>query len=427
MGLRSLIPHPIQIVNYLLKSVAIMTATERFTPSERAMSIRYAIRDVVVEAVKLERQGHRILRLNIGDPNAYDFDTPEHIKEGTIRAIKEGHNGYAPSEGVLELREAISEREIRDGRNIGPEDVVVTAGVTEALQMLFAALEGRGVLIPAPAYPPYTTYTKFFGAVPIEYPGIEENDWQPDVDFIRRTLESDREGKISAISVINPNNPTGAFYPEKTVREIMSLAGEYGVMVISDEIYDRMLYGREVVKPGSHGKDADIPLIVLNGVSKVYFAPGWRTGYMAFQENGKLREFREALMKQARARLCPNVPSQFGYLSAITGHQDFMNGYLKRLRERRDYSVQRINDIEGLSTRVPEGAFYMFPKIGDGTGDDYRFVMDILHNCHVLFVHGSGFSEKYGKGHFRMVFLPDIETLKEAFDRIEGYLKKNPI
>lgn len=404
-----------------------MSGVDRYSPSERAMSIRYAIRDVVVEAVRLEKKGHRILRLNIGDPDAYDFDTPSHIKEGTIRAINEGYNGYAPSEGIPELRKAISERERMDGREIGTEDVLVTAGVTEALQMLFGALNGKGVLIPAPAYPPYTTYTRFFGAFPIEYPGVEEDDWQPDIEFIRQALESDREGKISAISIINPNNPTGAFYSEKTVREIMNIAGAYGVMVISDEIYDRMLYQRDPVKPGANRTDLDVPLIVLNGISKVYFAPGWRIGYMAFQENGELGRLREAIMKQARARLCPNVPSQFGYLHALTGSQDFMKNYLQRLKERRDYSVKRINEIEGLSTRVPEGAFYMFPKIGDATVDDYKFVMEILHECHVLFVHGSGFSEKYGKGHFRMVFLPKVEILREAFDRIEEYLKKNPV
>jgi len=403
-----------------------MSLDHCFEPSDRTKNIRYAIRDVVVEANKLKRQGHTILHLNIGDPNAYDFDTPEHIKQGTINALMQGHSGYSPSVGIQPLREAIAHREQEDGRELCSEDVIVTAGVTEGLQMLFANLEGKKVLIPAPAYPPYTTYAKFYGAVPVEYPAIEEEDWQPDIDFIRRALEFDTNHEITALCIINPNNPTGAFYSEKTVRELMEIAGEFGIMVISDEIYDRMLYDREVVKPGIRSVDQDIPLIIFNGISKVYFAPGWRIGYMAFQENGVLDEFRESIARQVRARLCPNTPCQYGYLEALRGPQDFLEEYIGRLRARRDYCVKRINGIEGLSTRVPEGAFYMFPKIGEGKMDDARFVKDILNNCHTLFVHGSGFSREYGKGHFRMVFLPDLDTLEIAFDRIENYLAQHP-
>lgn len=395
-----------------------------YDPSERTKNIRYAIRDVAVAADKLKRKGHNIMHLNIGDPNAYDFDTPDHIKQGVVNALENGHSGYTPSTGIEDLREAIAEREQSDGRELCHDDVVVTAGVTEGLQMLFANLEGKEVLIPAPAYPPYTTYAKFYGAIPVEYPGVEELDWQPDVDFIRKALENDKEGKIAAISLINPNNPTGAFYPEKTVREVMGLAGEYDRMVVSDEIYDLMLYDRDVVKPGVFGRDKDVPLIILNGISKVYFAPGWRIGYMAFQDDGKLDEFRESIHRQVRARLCPNSLCQYGYLEALRGPHDFLDDYLGKLKQRRDYAVKRINAMEGLSTRTPEGAFYMFPKIGDGTGDDARFVKDILENCHVLFVHGSGFSQHYGEGHFRMVFLPELALLEKAFDRIERFLEK---
>lgn len=400
-----------------------MSQYKGFDPSERTKNIRYAIRDVVVEANKLKRKGHSILHLNIGDPNAYDFDTPDHIKQGTIRALEEGHNGYSPSEGIPELRDAIAAREHEDGRDICSEDVIVTAGVTEGLQMMFANFEGKKVLIPAPAYPPYTTYAKFFGTIPVEYPAVEEDEWQPDLDFIRRELDMDVKREISALCIINPNNPTGAFYSGKTVKALMDVAGEFGIMVVSDEIYDRMLYDREMVKPGISGGERDIPMVILNGISKVYFAPGWRVGYMAFRENGELNEFRESIARQVRARLCPNTPCQYGYLEALRGPHDFLVEYIGRLRVRRDYCVKRINDIEGLSTRVPEGAFYMFPKIRDGQGDDAAFVKDILHHCHTLFVHGSGFSERYGKGHFRMVFLPDMDTLKIAFDRIEGFMK----
>jgi len=400
-----------------------MSSDSRFEPSDRTKNIRYAIRDVVVEANKLKEKGHTILHLNIGDPNKYDFDTPDHIKQGAIKGILEGYNGYSPSEGFPELRKEIAIRERKDGRDIRIDDVIVTAGVTEGLQMLFANLEGKKVLIPAPAYPPYTTYGKFFGAVPLEYPAVEELDWQPDIEFLRRTLEKDKERKIEALCIINPNNPTGAFYHEKTVRELMAIAGEYDIMVISDEIYDRMLYDRDVVKPGVFGKDSDIPLIILNGISKVYFAPGWRIGYMTFQDHGRLDEFKESIHRQVRARLCPNSPCQSGYIEALRGPHDFLDEYIKRLKERRDYSVKRINDIDGLSTRVPEGAFYMFPKIRDGNVDDAKFVKDLLNQFYVLIVHGSGFSRIHGKGHFRMVFLPEIDILEEAFNGIEEFVK----
>lgn len=394
-----------------------------FDPSERTKNIRYAIRDVVVKANKLKQQGHEILHLNIGDPNAYDFDTPEHIKQGTIRALEKGAGGYSPSEGIMPLREAIAAREQNDGRELCADDVVVTAGVTEGLQMLFANLEGKKALIPAPAYPPYTTYAKFYGAIPVEYPTIEEDDWQPDIDFIRRTLELDVKHEINALCIINPNNPTGSFYSEKTVRELMNIAGEFGIMAISDEIYDRMLYDREIVKPGVAKSDRDIPLIIFNGVSKVYFAPGWRIGYITYQDDGSLDMFRESIARQVRARLCPNTPCQYGYLEALRGPHDFLDENIRKLRIRRDYCVKRITEIEGLSTRTPEGAFYMFPKIDDGNVDDQKFVTDLLNACHTLFVHGSGFSTEYGKGHFRMVFLPDLPTLESAFDRIEAFMK----
>lgn len=400
-----------------------MTANPRLEPSQRSKDIRYAIRDVVIEARKQEELGHKILRLNIGDPNAYDFDTPQHIIQGAIEGMKNDHNGYSPSEGIPELRNAISQNERKYGREIGTKDIVVTAGVTEALQMLFANLDGKKVLIPAPSYPPYTTYARFNYVEPIEYPTIEGNNWQPDIDFIRRVLEKDTEKKIAALSIINPNNPTGAVYPEKTVRDMVSVAAEHGLMVISDEIYDLMLYDRDVVKPGR--RDNDVPFIIFNGISKVYFAPGWRIGYMAFLDNGELDEFRESIFKQARARLCPNTPCQYGYKAALEAPNHFLEGNIARLKERRDYCVKRIKGIDGLSTRVPEGAFYMFPRIRDGNGNDFKFVIDILKECGVLFVHGSGFSAEYGKGHFRMVFLPELKALEKAFDNIESYMNKN--
>ncbi|ASJ16892.1 alanine aminotransferase [Thermococcus chitonophagus] len=390
--------------------------------SKRALSIEYAIRDVVLPARELEKKGIKVIRLNIGDPVKFDFQPPEHMKEAYCKAIKDGHNYYGDSEGLLELREAIVEREKKkNGVDITPEDVRVTAAVTEALQLLFGALldPGDEVLIPGPSYPPYTGLVKFLGGVPVEYRTVEEDGWQPDIDDLRRKITE----RTKAIAVINPNNPTGALYEKKTLKEILNVAGEYDIPVISDEIYDLMTYEGKHVSPGSLTKD--VPVIVMNGLSKVYFATGWRLGYLYYVDpENKLAEIREAVDKLARIRICPNTPAQFAAIAGLTGSMDYLEEYMKKLKERRDYIYKRLNEIPGISTTKPQGAFYIFPKIEDGPWkDDKEFVLDVLHNAHVLFVHGSGFGE-YGRGHFRAVFLPPVEILEEAMDRFEKFMRE---
>ncbi|MDK2869946.1 MAG: alanine-synthesizing transaminase [Pyrococcus sp.] len=390
--------------------------------SKRALSVEYAIRDVVLPARELEKKGIKVIRLNIGDPVKFDFQPPEHMKEAYCKAIKEGHNYYGDSEGLPELRKAIVEREKRkNGVDITPDDVRVTAAVTEALQLIFGALldPGDEILVPGPSYPPYTGLVKFYGGKPVEYRTIEEEDWQPDIDDIRKKITD----RTKAIAVINPNNPTGALYDKKTLEEILNIAGEYEIPVISDEIYDLMTYEGEHISPGSLTKD--VPVIVMNGLSKVYFATGWRLGYMYFVDpENKLSEVREAIDRLARIRLCPNTPAQFAAIAGLTGPMDYLKEYMKKLKERRDYIYKRLNEIPGISTTKPQGAFYIFPKIEEGPWkNDKEFVLDVLHNAHVLFVHGSGFGE-YGAGHFRAVFLPPIEILEEAMDRFEKFMKE---
>jgi aspartate/methionine/tyrosine aminotransferase len=389
--------------------------------SQRALDIEYAIRDIVLPARKLEEQGHKIYKLNIGDPNAYDFDTPEHIKNAYISAIKNAKNGYSASEGVPETLDAIVKKEKRSNVDIMKKDVVVTTGVTEALHLVFgAALSPNDeFLIPGPSYPPYTTYCKFYGAKPVSYRTIEEENWQPDIDDIRKKITR----KTKVIALISPNNPTGAIYSRKTLQRILDIVAENKHMfVISDEIYDKMSYEESFVSPAEINKD--VPMILFNGISKIYLAPGWRIGYLAFRDPlGVLSQIKDGVFKQARARLCPNTPAQYAFAEALDGPQDHIKEVVRILKERRDYCVKRINSIDGLHTQIPDGAFYMFPKIWDGKVDDKKFVLDILHHAHVLLVHGSGFCQMYGKGHFRLVFLPPIDTLEKAFDNIEKYMK----
>lgn len=391
-----------------------------FRATKRAKEIEYAIRDVVVPARELERRGIEVLKLNIGDPIKYDWETPEHVREAAAGAVMESRSEYSPSEGLPELREEIAAKHRRQGVDVDAENVVVTTGVTEALMLIFgAALEGGDeILVPGPTYPPYITYARFYGARPVSYRTVEEEGWVPDVDDIRRKIGP----RTKCIAVINPNNPTGALYDGKTLREIMDLAGEHNLFVISDEIYDELIYEGEFISPPSLAPD--VPAFLLNGISKVFFAPGWRIGYMALRdEEGVMADIWDGILRQARARLCPNTPLQVGYLAGLRGPRDFLCEAIRKLRERRDYAARRINEIDGLSVVSPKGAFYMFPRV-EGCEDDKKFVLDLLHTKHVLAVHGSGFCPTYGRGHFRIVNLPPVEYLERALDRVEEFMRE---
>ena len=394
--------------------------------ASRAATIEYAIRDVVVHARELERAGREVIYLNIGDPLKFDFDTPEHIKEALYRAVKEGRNWYGPSEGLPELREAICEKEKRfNDVDIGPEDVIVTTGVSEAINFLFGALlePGDQVLVPGPTYPPYISYARFFGAEPVPYRTVEEEGWAPDIDDMREKLTD----KTKLVVLINPNNPCGAVYGPKVVKEILDLAGEHGVPVASDEIYDRIIFDGHFKSTAS--LTGDVPVIGLNGFSKVYLMTGWRLGYMYFRDQeGVLEGLREAVVKLARIRLCTNTPVQVAAIEALRGPQDHVKEMVDKLRERRDIAYKRLNEIDGISTARPEGAFYIFPKvegIGSKWKSDKEFVLQLLRETGVLVVHGSGFCERFGPGHFRAVFLPPPEALEEALSRIGSFVEKH--
>jgi tyrosine/nicotianamine family aminotransferase len=394
--------------------------------SKRSQGISYAIRDVVLPARELEKKGYEILRLNIGDPNKYDFDTPQHMKDALYDAAQEGYNGYAPSEGYLELREEIVTREQqRNNVSYTVEDVCITTGVTESLQILLeASLDPNDeLLIPGPTYPQYQLIAKVNEALPIPYRCLEEDGWQPDVDQIRRKLSN----RTKAIVLINPNNPTGALYTQKIVKEIIDLAGEYNVPIVSDEIYDDLTFSEKQIATASLAKD--VPIITFNGFSKVFLVPGWRLGYVMFHhESGELSEVQDAFMRIARSRLCANSVCQRACIAALRGAQDHVLHVNNKLKKRRDFAFKRLNEIPGISTAKPEGAFYIFPKIEvmkeNIWNTDKDFVLDLLNETQVLVVPGSGFCQTYGKNHFRAVILPPMNTLEKAFDKMEVFMKK---
>ena len=389
----------------------------------RAANIEYAIRDVVVPATALEADGHEIIKLNIGDPIAYPgLPTPSHMVEAFKDSLSRGETGYSPSYGLAELRVAIANDESNKGWNCSPDDVYVCHGVTEALQIIFTAtLEvGTKVLAPGPHYPPYMAYPQLYGAETIEYRLDSDNGWRVDFDDIERKMDD----SVRLLVLINPNNPTGNVANSDEIDRMISIAEKWpNCMIIADEIYDELDFTDTQTSVASRSKS--VPIFVLNGVSKVYYAPGWRIGYMALHDpTNRLGAVRDGIERLLRSRLCASTPAQMGYLAGLTQSRDWMDGYTQNVLKKRDICLKRISEIDGLEVQQPGGAFYMFIRLTDPhwAKEDKKFVLGLLHSEHVLVVHGSGFSQQMGNGHFRLVYLAEPDVLNEAFDRIERFL-----
>jgi alanine-synthesizing transaminase len=390
--------------------------------SDRTCGVEYAIRDIISYARKYESTGKQIIYLNIGDPVKYDFKTPEHIKLALIDAVKDNKNYYAESEGLPELRKAIVEKESQKGLSVTEEDVLVTNGVSEGLDMTMASIidPNSEVLMPGPYYPPYASYVKFYGGKPVEFKLHE--DGRPDLEDIISKINF----KSRAMCIISPNNPTGEVFDRKSLQQLIDIAAEHDLYVICDEIYDKIVFGDKFTAIGKVAKDA--PVILLNGFSKAYLMTGWRCGYICTNGNSrKLNEIRENIPKLARVRISTNLPVQIAAVQALQGPQDHIIEMVKKLRRRRDYVVRSLNAIEGISCKMPQGAFYVFPKINLDSRwkDDKQFVLDLLNNTGVLTVHGSGFGTAFGAGHFRIVYLPPEEFLVQAMDKLERFIYKS--
>lgn len=388
--------------------------------------MNYAIREVTVPAAAAAKAGRKLLDLNIGDPNKWDFETPEYFKATLRAAVDETDNGYGDSQGNLDLREAIVQREYeKHGARITSDDVYVTAGVSECISVMMGTLiePGDEVLVPGPGYPSYAQYINFYEGRTVSYRQMEEEDWRPDTDMIRRRI-SDR---TKALVLINPNNPTGAVYDERTVREIGDIAAEYGIPLISDEIYDKIIMEGEYFS-ASRLPD-DIPRVILNGFSKVNLMPGWRMGYCYFMDReGLMDEIREGMMRQFRARICANVPCQAAARASLQGPQGYIEDLNRKLRERSEFTHRRLNEIPGISTNRAKGAFYMFPRVdlgGTPWRSDKDMVLDLIAEEGVVVVHGSGFDPEFGSGHFRTITLPPMEVLEEAYDKLESFMVRH--
>jgi len=399
---------------------------QEINAAQRSLNIEYAIRDVVVPATELEAQGHSIIKLNIGDPIAYPgLPTPAHMVEAFTDALNNGRNGYSPSYGLPELREAIANDEKQKGWPATSDDVYVCHGVTEALQILFqATLEaGNQVLAPGPHYPPYMAYPQMYGAETIEYALDAHDGWTLDFDDIEEKMNAN----VRLFVLINPNNPTGAVIGKEEIERLLTILEAWpDCILVADEIYDGLDFSNRQVSAASCSKLT--PVVTMNGVSKVYYAPGWRIGYMAIHDpKTTMASIRDGIERILRSRLCASTPAQLGFLAGLNQDRSWMKEYSKTVKERRDVCLDRIASIEGLEVEAPEGAFYMFVRLTDEKwkNNDKEFVLQLLHEEHVLLVHGSGFSREKGKGHVRLVFLPDVQTLHTAFDRIDSFLLRH--
>ena len=385
--------------------------------SDRISNVEYAIRDITLHARQYEKSGRKIIYLNIGDPVKYDFPTPDHIKKALIDAILNNFNYYADSEGILELRQAIVEKESLKGLSVTVEDVLVTNGISEGLDMVAASIvePNSEVLMPGPYYPPYASYVKFYGGKPIEFKLTE--DGTPDLDDIKSKITS----KARALCIINPNNPTGEVFNSKSLKQLIDVAAEHDMYIICDEIYDKLVFDQEFTGIGKVANDSAV--ILLNGFSKVYLMTGWRCGYICMNSDcQKLENIRNNIPKLARVRIAANLPVQKAAVAALQGPQSYIAKTVTTLKKRRDLVVKRLNEIDGISCKLPNGAFYSFPKILlNRWKDDKDFVLDLLNKTGILTVHGSGFGE-LGKGHFRIVYLPNEQVLQEAMDKLSNFI-----
>src|SRR5258708_1347407 len=395
-----------------------VTQPVAIAPAQRLDNLRYAIRDLVGLANEVKNQGHKILFLNVGDPNIFDFATPAHVIEAAYRAMRDNKNGYAPSEGVPEALEAIRTEAEQSGIS-SIQDVFITNGAGEAVDVCLTALlnPGENVLPPSPDYTLYTAGLCKTGAEMNSYFLNEDDGWQPDLEDMRRKINP----RTRAIILINPNNPTGALCMPKMLEQIAELARQHNLLIIADEIYNKL-----ILDGGDHISIAaiapDVPVVTLGGLSKNYLAPGWRIGWgIVSGDAAAVKPYVEGIHRLLRARLCANHPEQYAIKPALDGPQDHLVEVHNKLRARRDLTAQWCNATPRLSCVSPRGAFYAYPPI-DIKEADHSFVKHLCPAKHVLVVHGSGFGQKAGTRHFRIVFLPDEATLTKAYQSISEFI-----
>ena len=391
----------------------------KFPTAVRARHIRYAVRDIVLVARQAQQSGLPLRYLNIGDPLQFDFQTPAHIVEAICSAIRANHNGYAPSEGLPEALEAVRAQSEADGlRQV--QDVYIGNGASECAEVALAALvdPGDNVLVPSPGYPLYSALLAKLGCVERAYALDESNGWQPDAEAIAEQIDA----RTRVMVLINPNNPTGSVCTEQTLRALLELAARHDLVVIADEIYERLVLDGKPVRLAS--LDTEVPILTLSGLSKAYLGPGLRLGWCITSGPAQIvAPIIDAMHKFIRARLCANHPVQYAVKPALMGDQSHLSVVIDKLRRRRDRTVAMLNATPGVNCVSPRAAFYAFPRLLDlPGGDDTDFVHALIRATGVVVVPGAGFGQAAGSNHFRLVFLPEEEVLEAALGLVADFL-----
>ncbi len=394
--------------------------------SDKLAHVCYDIRGPVLDiAKKMEEEGQKIIKLNIGNLAAFGFDSPEEVQRDMIRNLPNAA-GYTDSKGIFAARKAVMHYTQEKGiKGVGLDDIYLGNGASELIVMAMNALLNNGdeVLVPAPDYPLWTAAVSLSGGVPIHYVCDEQNEWMPDLDDLQNKITE----KTRAIVVINPNNPTGALYDNATLLKIIELARQHGLIVYADEIYDKILYDGNT-HTSMAALSEDVLTITFNGLSKAYRSCGYRVGWMVVSGTNKkfAKDYIEGLDMLASMRLCPNAPGQYAIQTALGGYQS-INELIApdgRFTRQRDLAYQLLTEIEGLTCVKPKGSLYMFPKLDLNIypiSDDQAFIAQLLKEQKVLLVQGTGFNWMK-PDHFRVVFLPYEDDLKEAIGRIAQFL-----
>ncbi|WP_224996969.1 pyridoxal phosphate-dependent aminotransferase [Cesiribacter sp. SM1] len=393
----------------------------------RLDSVNYELQGPLYEKAKeLEEQGHRILKLNLGNPAPFGFDAPQHVVDHIIQNLPKAQ-GYADYRGIVPAREAIRDYYRTKGvQGVQLNDIMIGNGVSELVFFAVQALlnEGDEVLVPTPDYPLWTAAVNFSGGKTVHYLCDEASGWYPDLTDIRRKITS----RTRAIVLINPNNPTGAVYPPEMVQQLVALAEEHGLVVFSDEIYDKILYEGVVHYPTACFADTAL-VVTFSGLSKNYLSAGFRAGWMLVSGNKRAAAgYIDGLNILASLRVCSNVPAQYAIAVALKGYQAVDDLVLPggRLRQQRDLCYEMLTAIPGISCVKPMGAFYMFPKIDVkkfGITSDLQFALDFLEQQQVLLVQGSGFNWQH-PDHFRVVYLPSSEEISQTMVKLSGFLQQ---
>jgi len=389
--------------------------------ARRVDRFTYAIRNIVAEARKVEQAGTRVRYLNIGDPNQFGFVTPPHLIEAVDKAMRDGHNGYTASAGILTAREAVAADFDRRGVPTSPDRVLITSGTSEGLELALTAIvdEGESVLVPSPTYPLYTAVLAKIGAEPQYYRTDPAQQWLPDLDDIRRQITP----ATRALVVIDPNNPTGAIYPDDVRRELIAIADQHGLVILADEVYGDLAYAGPV--PPMASLDRDAPIISYSSLSKAYLAPGWRAGWMAVGRTPRLDGALGAIKKLADGRLCSPGPMQYAVTAALTGDRSHQRTFRSELERRATLTTTRLNAIEGLRCVQPRGAFYAMPQVALPPGKtDADYILALLRSTGILCVYGSGFGTRPEDGFFRVVFLAAPAELESIYDDIADFTRE---